>query len=127
MEAIEKARSMGYDPIKINCVMMKGVNDDELLQFVEWTRHNPFDVRFIEYMPFDDNGKCDTSDKTFPYFFSLAAIKAGQRRKSLAITICSAIFGRNIRIWSASKRNQMILQSAGRCLATVEASALSPP
>lgn len=56
MEAIDTARSMGYDPIKINCVMMKDVNDDELLQFVEWTRNNPFDVRFIEYMPFDDNG-----------------------------------------------------------------------
>ncbi len=56
MESIEKAVEMGYDPIKINCVVMKGSNDDELLDFVAWTRDKPFEVRFIEYMPFDDNG-----------------------------------------------------------------------
>ena len=36
-------------------VVMRGVNDDELPDFVELTRHKPINVRFIEYMPFDGN------------------------------------------------------------------------
>ncbi|CAM1505612.1 Fc.00g112490.m01.CDS01 [Cosmosporella sp. VM-42] len=40
---------------KINCVVMRGVNDRELLPFVEMTREKDVEVRFIEYMPFDGN------------------------------------------------------------------------
>lgn len=40
---------------KINVVMMKGLNDDELLDFVELTRLYPLEVRFIEFMPFSGN------------------------------------------------------------------------
>lgn len=40
---------------KVNAVVMKGVNDDELISFVKMTEHKPLDVRFIEYMPFDGN------------------------------------------------------------------------
>ncbi|KAL1874261.1 hypothetical protein Daus18300_003625 [Diaporthe australafricana] len=40
---------------KINCVVMRGVNDREVLDFVEMTRDNNVEVRFIEYMPFDGN------------------------------------------------------------------------
>ena len=40
---------------KINCVLMAGINDDELAAFVELTRNQRLDVRFIEYMPFDGN------------------------------------------------------------------------
>ena len=38
---------------QINCVVMRGVNEDEICDFVELTRHLPLDIRFIEYMPFD--------------------------------------------------------------------------
>lgn len=55
MAAINDAISLGFEPVKVNCVMKRGMNDDELLDFVEWTRHSPVQVRFIEYMPFDDN------------------------------------------------------------------------
>lgn len=41
--------------VKINMVVMKGINDDEILKFVEWTKHQPIHVRFIEFMPFDKN------------------------------------------------------------------------
>lgn len=41
--------------LKINCVVMRGVNDGEVLPFVEMTRENDLEVRFIEYMPFDGN------------------------------------------------------------------------
>ncbi|KUI65011.1 Molybdenum cofactor biosynthesis protein 1 [Cytospora mali] len=40
---------------KINCVVMRGINDREVLGFVEMTRDSNVEVRFIEYMPFDGN------------------------------------------------------------------------
>ncbi|XP_051578387.1 molybdenum cofactor biosynthesis protein 1-like isoform X2 [Myxocyprinus asiaticus] len=55
MESIEKAIEMGYNPVKVNCVVMRGLNEDELLDFVALTERKPLDVRFIEYMPFDGN------------------------------------------------------------------------
>lgn len=41
--------------MKINVVVMRGTNDDEILDFVALTKELPVNVRFIEYMPFDDN------------------------------------------------------------------------
>ncbi|XP_066531398.1 molybdenum cofactor biosynthesis protein 1 isoform X1 [Hoplias malabaricus] len=55
MEGIDKAIEMGYIPVKVNCVVMRGLNEDELLDFVALTERKPLDVRFIEYMPFDGN------------------------------------------------------------------------
>lgn len=53
LESIDEAIKMGLAPVKINCVVIRGVNDAEVLDFVEYTRDKPVDVRFIEYMPFD--------------------------------------------------------------------------
>ncbi|XP_059376813.1 molybdenum cofactor biosynthesis protein 1-like isoform X2 [Carassius carassius] len=55
MVGIEKAIEMGYNPVKVNCVVMRGLNEDELIDFVSLTERKPLDVRFIEYMPFDGN------------------------------------------------------------------------
>uniref|UniRef100_A0A8C8VFF1 Radical SAM core domain-containing protein n=1 Tax=Pelusios castaneus TaxID=367368 RepID=A0A8C8VFF1_9SAUR len=55
MEGIHKAIELGYNPVKVNCVVMRGLNEDELLDFVVLTKNQPLDVRFIEYMPFDGN------------------------------------------------------------------------
>lgn len=41
--------------LKINCVVMRGLNEREILPFVEMGKENPIEVRFIEYMPFDGN------------------------------------------------------------------------
>jgi GTP 3',8-cyclase len=41
--------------LKINCVVMRGINDKEIIPFVELGREKDIDVRFIEYMPFDGN------------------------------------------------------------------------
>lgn len=41
--------------VKINVVLMKGVNEDEIIDFIEFTQKSPFTVRFIEFMPFDGN------------------------------------------------------------------------
>ncbi|CAN5372579.1 GTP 3',8-cyclase MoaA [soil metagenome] len=49
--------------VKINVVVMKGFNDNEILDFIEWTKHIPLQVRFIEFMPFSGNRW--TSNKVF--------------------------------------------------------------
>lgn len=41
--------------VKVNAVMMKGINDDEIIDFVNWTLDKNIHVRFIEFMPFDGN------------------------------------------------------------------------
>ena len=59
MKTIDTALDMGFGEessgkvLKINSVVMKGVNDREIVDFVEMTRDKPIEVRFIEYMPFD--------------------------------------------------------------------------
>lgn len=60
MKAIDMAIDYGYSPVKVNCVVMKNFNQNELADFVELTRHKPLEVRFIEYMPFDGNGWNDS-------------------------------------------------------------------
>jgi len=53
--AIADTSNAGYRPVKINCVVIRGFNEDELTDFVEMTCNSPVDIRFIEYMPFDGN------------------------------------------------------------------------
>ena len=53
-ENINQALERGFD-VKINSVIKRGMNDHEILDFVEWTRNSPVHVRFIEFMPFDGN------------------------------------------------------------------------
>ena len=50
-EGIQEAERLGFNPIKINVVAMKGINDDEILDFVRLTMEKPYHVRFIEFMP----------------------------------------------------------------------------
>ncbi len=65
LRAIRDTTDAGYSPVKINCVVIRGFNEDELAGFVEMTRDAPLDVRFIEYMPFDGNAW--NRDKFVPY------------------------------------------------------------
>lgn len=51
LRGIEKARSVGFSPIKINVVAIRGFNDEEIVDFAKLTLNNPYQVRFIEYMP----------------------------------------------------------------------------
>lgn len=41
--------------VKLNAVIMRGVNDDEIIDFIEFTKYNNVHFRFIEFMPFDGN------------------------------------------------------------------------
>jgi molybdenum cofactor biosynthesis protein A len=55
LEAIHRTADAGYDPVKVNCVVIRGFNEDELVDFVAMTESLPLEIRFIEYMPFDGN------------------------------------------------------------------------
>ena len=50
-EGVEAALRAGFSPIKLNCVVMRGVNDDEIEDFARLTMERPLSVRFLEYMP----------------------------------------------------------------------------
>lgn len=60
-ENILKTIKKGFQ-VKINVVLIKGTNDDEIIDFIEFTRTKNVEVRFIEFMPFNGN-KWDTSKK----------------------------------------------------------------
>lgn len=51
MEGLDEAEAAGLVPIKLNAVLMRGINDDEVLDLVEWSRSRGFAFRFIELMP----------------------------------------------------------------------------
>ncbi len=51
MEGLDAAERTGFSPIKINVVLIRGQNDDEVRDFAEITRERPWHIRFIELMP----------------------------------------------------------------------------
>jgi cyclic pyranopterin phosphate synthase len=53
MRGLEAAAAAGLRPIKINAVVVRGVNEDEVVDFAVLARERDFHVRFIEYMPLD--------------------------------------------------------------------------
>lgn len=62
LQGIHKAMRLGIKPVKINTVLIKGVNDDEIDDLMELTRNSPLEVRFIELMPIGKFGE-QNSDK----------------------------------------------------------------
>jgi cyclic pyranopterin phosphate synthase len=61
IRSIEKAKLVGLHPVKINTVIIKGFNDDEVLDFTDFARTREVQVRFIEFMPFGDGSLWDRS------------------------------------------------------------------
>ncbi|MGI9052748.1 MAG: GTP 3',8-cyclase MoaA [Ilumatobacteraceae bacterium] len=56
LDGIEAAKEAGFDPVKINTVVQRGVNDDELVDLATFGRQRGVEVRFIEFMPLDASG-----------------------------------------------------------------------
>ncbi len=56
LEGIRAAKEVGLTPLKLNVVLVKGFNDDEIDDFINLTIENEYDIRFIELMPIGDNG-----------------------------------------------------------------------
>ncbi len=57
LDGLREARRAGLSPIKLNCVIMRGYNDDEIVEFVRLGREQDYQVRFIEFMPLDAQGE----------------------------------------------------------------------
>lgn len=66
---LEQAAALGFGPLKINCVVLKGINDDELLDFALLTRDQPYQVRFIEFMPTVDH------QRWLRHFFPMSEVR----------------------------------------------------
>ncbi len=62
IDSIKKASYSGLSPIKINTVIIKGFNDDEILDFVKIARKWDHEIRFIEFMPFGDMSLWKSTD-----------------------------------------------------------------
>jgi len=80
LEGIEAAKEAGLNPVKINVVAMRGVNDDEILDFARLTIDCGWHVRFIELMPFTSNNCSDKrtgekGDTLQADFISISEIK----------------------------------------------------
>jgi cyclic pyranopterin phosphate synthase len=63
MEGIYKCLSLGLQPVKINTVLMRGINDTEFDDFLNLTRQLPVDIRFIELMPIGEGAKMYEKNK----------------------------------------------------------------
>lgn len=65
LQSIERAQELQLVPVKVNCVVVRGVNDDELEAFAEFARERELAVRFIEFMPLDEDEQW-TRDRVVP-------------------------------------------------------------
>lgn len=59
LSAMDVAESVGLGPVKVNVVLLRGINDDEVLDFARFARETTRVVRFIEFMPLDAQGEWD--------------------------------------------------------------------
>lgn len=53
LDSIDVAKRLGFAPVKVNAVVVRGRNDDELVDFARFARENDVSFRFIEFMPLD--------------------------------------------------------------------------
>jgi len=73
MRTIQQCLDAGVKT-KVNCVLMRGINDDEVVEFAKFTQDRDLEVRFIEYMPFDGNRW--ESKKMVPYMEARSRIES---------------------------------------------------
>jgi cyclic pyranopterin phosphate synthase len=62
LDGIAAAQEAGFDPVKVNVVLQRGVNDDEIVDFADFGRRHGLHVRFIEFMPLDASGTWQAAD-----------------------------------------------------------------
>ncbi len=81
LDGIRRAEETGFDPIKINVVAIKGINDNEIREFARLTLTRPYHVRFIEFMPTGgiatwDGGRIITADEIMDKISALGRLSA---------------------------------------------------
>ena len=92
-ESLETARAVGMGPIKLNVVVIRGLNDNEIEDFARLSLESPFQVRFIEFMPLERNGwkpgRVVSSEEVFDRLKKLGKLEEGrpgaQRRAGPAV------------------------------------------
>lgn len=74
LDGIAAAVAVGFEPVKVNAVLMRGINDDEVIDFLDLGRSLGVIVRFIEFMPLDAQGQW-SADRVISYseILSMAA------------------------------------------------------
>lgn len=70
LQGLRVAKSVGLQPIKINMLVMKGINDDEVVDMVEYCIKHHFTLRFIETMPMGTTGKTAST-----YYVNLKSVR----------------------------------------------------
>jgi cyclic pyranopterin phosphate synthase len=75
LDGIAAAKEAGFDPVKVNCVVIRGLNDDELVDFAAFGREHGVQPRFIEFMPLDADGTW-SADQVVPAEEIVATIGA---------------------------------------------------
>lgn len=87
LKGLELAREIGFSPIKINVVAIAGFNDDEILDFAYLALSSPYEIRFIELMPFNsacqlNHLSCDEIKSKIETSFTLLPVE--NERNSLS-------------------------------------------
>lgn len=90
-EGIDEAEKVGLSPIRLNAVLIRGENDDQAEKLISIARDRKIDVRFIELMPFSDEGenerlviKGEEILEAFPFLEPFEGEKKGSFEKSVA-------------------------------------------
>ncbi len=86
---IDAVRKLNFSPIKINVVVMRGVNDDEIVDFIEWGKKEFLNVRFIEFMSLSGED----------YFYSLERVMDNiiEERKMVSVAVPGSGPARNFK------------------------------
>ncbi len=83
LAGIDAALKVGFQKVKLNSVIMKGYNDDEIISLVEYVRDRGMDISFIEEMPLGEIGDHDRAET---YFSSDKILEKLQEKYSLSAT-----------------------------------------
>ena len=89
MDGLAAAEALGLLPLKINAVLIRGINDDEIVKFAELARSKPYVIRFIEFMPIGaDDGW--SPERVVPAREVIERIEKGVGKKLLPVEIHGA-------------------------------------
>ncbi len=83
-EGIEAVERLGMSPIKLNAVLIRGLNDDEIPKFAQLARTKPYVIRFIEFMPIGMNDGW-SNEKVVPSIEIIERIERATGKKLVAV------------------------------------------
>ena len=70
LTGLQKSKQVGFEPIKINMLLMKGINDDEIIDLATFCLEHNFALRFIETMPIGASGR-----EAYQHFLNLDVVR----------------------------------------------------